>query len=83
MKQYTMRFSVEMMSRVLGVSRSGYYKWLKNKHSKARTLKLDEQVKEAFEQSKCRYGSPRVCIEVNKKRLDNKVSPATVYFGPN
>jgi transposase InsO family protein len=67
-----------MMSRVLGVSRSGYYKWLKNKHSKDHVLKLDEQVKEAFEQSKCRYGSPRVCIEVNKKRLDNKVSSATV-----
>jgi putative transposase len=78
MKRYTMRFSVEMMSRVLGVSRSGYYKWLKNNHSKDRTLKLDEQIKEAFEQSKSRYGSPRVCIDVNKKRLENKVSPATV-----
>jgi transposase InsO family protein len=78
MKRYVIRFPVEMMSRVLGVSRSGYYKWLKNNNSKDRALKLDGQIKEAFEQSKGRYGSPRVCIEVNKKRLEHKVSQATI-----
>lgn len=78
MKHYTKRFSVEMMSRVLGVSRSGYYKWLKISYSKERTLKLDEEIKEVFEQSKRRYGSPRVCKAVNKSRLDRKVSEATV-----
>lgn len=78
MSRYAMRFSVEMMSRVLGVSRSGYYKWLKISYSKESSLRLDEQIKEVFKQSKCRYGSPRVCQEVNKKRLENKVSPATV-----
>lgn len=78
MKRHAMRFSVEMMSRALGVSRSGYYKWLKVSDSKERTVKLDEQIKVVFEQSKCRYGSPRVCKEINKKRAENKVSPATV-----
>lgn len=78
MKRHAMRFSVEMMSRALGVSRSGYYKWLKISHSKERTVKLDEQIKLVFEQSKSRYGSPRVCKEINKKHVENKVSPATV-----
>lgn len=78
MKRYTMRFSVEMMSRVIGVSRSGYYKWLKISCSKEQTTKLDEEIKDVFEQSKRRYGSPRVCKELNKRRLDNKVSAATV-----
>jgi transposase InsO family protein len=78
MKHHAKRFSVEMMSRVLGVSRSGYYKWLKISCSKERALSLDEQIKVVFEQSKCRYGSPRVCKEINKKRLENKLSSATV-----
>jgi hypothetical protein len=57
MKHYTIRFSVEMMSKALGVSRSGYYKWLKTNQVKARRLKLDEVIKAVFVDSKCRYGS--------------------------
>lgn len=78
MKNHAKRFPVEMMSRVLGVSRSGYYKWVKISHSKERAMDLDEEIKAVFEQSKCRYGSPRVCKELNKKRRENKVSQATV-----
>lgn len=78
MKRHALRFSVEMMSRVLGVSRSGYYKWLKINSSKERFLKLDEQIKEVFERSKCRYGSPRVYKEVSKKCPQIKVSQSTV-----
>jgi putative transposase len=78
MKYQSKRYSVEMMPRVLGVSRSGYYKWLKSSHLKAQIEVLDKQIKDAFEQSACRYGSPRVCAAVNKKRSDKKVSSATV-----
>jgi putative transposase len=78
MKHYTIRFSVEMMSKALGVSRSGYYKWLKTNHVKENRLKLDEGIKAVFKDSKCRYGSPRVCEQLNKKRTDKKISVATV-----
>lgn len=78
MKQYVNRFSVELMSKVLGVSRSGYYKWLKNNQVKENRSKLDEGIKAVFKDSKCRYGSPRVCAQLNKKATDKKVSVATV-----
>lgn len=59
MKQNTTRFPVEMMSRALGVSRSGYYKWLKFSCTKTREIELNEEIKAAFERSNRRYGSPR------------------------
>ena len=78
MKQHTNRFSVEMMSKALGVSRSGYYKWLKTNQVKESRLKLDEGIKAVFKDSKCRYGSPRVCEQLNKKCTDKGVSASTV-----
>ena len=78
MKQHTARFPVDLMSRVLGVSRSGYYKWLKVSVSQAHKLDLDKKIKAIFSKSKSRYGSPRVCIELNKTCTDRKVSVATV-----
>jgi putative transposase len=78
MKHYRKRFSVEMMSRVLGVSRSGYYKWLKFSRTRERISRLDERIKKVFEQSKRRYGSPRLSKELKKKSPEKKVSVATV-----
>lgn len=48
--------------RVLGVARSGYYKWL---HAKPRTRSVDDavlaaEVKEVFDNHRGRYGAPRV-----------------------
>ena len=66
------------MSRVLGVSRSGYYKWLNVNEVKATRIKLDEEIKAAFEQNKRRYGSPRIWKYLTKKGTSKKVSAATV-----
>lgn len=60
MKEYSPRFSVEMMSRVLGVSRGGYYKWLKGNSLGGRYVELDADIKRVFESSRRTYGSPRV-----------------------
>jgi transposase InsO family protein len=78
MKQYANRFSVELMSKTLGVSRSGYYKWLNVNQVKENRSRLDEGIKAVFKASKCRYGSPRVCEQLNKKGRDKNVSVATV-----
>ncbi len=67
-----------MMSKSLGVSRSGYYKWLKINETKAMRLQLDEEIKAAFEHNKRRYGSPRLSDFLSKKGMDKKVSTATV-----
>jgi len=67
MKKYTTKFPVAMMSKILGVSRSGYYKWLINKPLlKLRSRQLDEHIKEAFSKSLMTYGSPRIVQYLDK-----------------
>lgn len=78
MKQYSICYPVELMSRVLGVSRSGYYKWLKNKSLNDRHLKLDKRIKVVFQQSKRTYGSPRLAQDLNRERNEKRISAATV-----
>ncbi len=51
---------------------------MKTNRVKEGRLRLDEGIKAVFQDSKCRYGSPRVCEQLNKKGTDKKVSVATV-----
>jgi transposase InsO family protein len=55
-----------MMCKVLGVSKSGYYSWLKRKPSKraVENQKLMEQIRQIHKKSKYTYGSPRVTEEL-------------------
>ncbi len=54
--------AVEMMCRLLGVMRSGYYAWKKQGQSARvqRDAVLFEKIKESYYQSKRRYGSPNI-----------------------
>ena len=71
-------FPVETMCRVLEVSTSGYYAWLRRKPSKRseRTAELTEMVQAAHEASRRTYGSPRVTKKL--KKAGEKVSEKTV-----
>lgn len=81
-------FPIEMMCRVLGVSRSGYYSWLKRKPSK-RTLEekeLMKQIKEIHKNSKETYGSPRIreelkksYVHVSRRRVARLMKKAGIY----
>lgn len=74
---HTNEFPVKKMSEVLSVSRSGYYKWLKNKEVNSVVKeRLNEQIKEAFEESRNTYGSPRIVLKLKKKNIE--VSESTV-----
>jgi len=71
------KYTVALMSKVLNVSRSGYYKWLKNlaiTTNKADTL--NNEIKSIFRASNKTYGSPRITIELRKKNI--KSSKSTV-----
>jgi len=59
---------VEKMCNVLGVARSGYYVWIKNKISKRELdkQKLQDQIKKLFSENKGAYGSPRLAIILNR-----------------
>jgi transposase InsO family protein len=62
-------FRVQGMCRVLGVSRSGFYRWRQHKEgSRAREdRQLLVQIRTVHEQSQRRYGSPRVYQALKKQ----------------
>ncbi len=64
-------FPIEMMCRVLDVSRSAYYIWLNSEPSQ-RTLenkRLTDQIRMVYNQSKQIYGSPRITKELNARNI--------------
>ncbi len=67
-RKYADQFRVTVMTRVLEVSRSAYYRWLRGDEpgprAKARA-KLDALVKATFEHFARRYGAPRITRHLN------------------
>ncbi|MBE7441689.1 MAG: IS3 family transposase [Flavobacteriales bacterium] len=59
------------MCLVLKVSRSGYYKWLSAVPSKRKLYQdfLKTEIKQVYQASKCRYGSPRITKELNMQGI--------------
>ena len=64
-------FPVTAMCRVLGVSTSGYYDWLKAPEStrSKEDAALATKISSAHERSRGRYGSPRVHAELRAKGI--------------
>lgn len=55
------------MCKVLTVSRSGYYKWLKRHQQEANAHQdLDFKIERCFKQSRNNYGSPRIAQDLEK-----------------
>jgi len=77
MKVHANEFPVKKMSEVFKVSRSGYYKWLKNRDDRqAKKADLDKMIKTVFERSRKTYGSPRVYDALSKEHV--QISKSTV-----
>ena len=69
MQSYEEEFSIERMSEMLGISRSGYYSFAKRLPSQQQ---LDEErlvvkIKEIYEASRQTYGSPRIHAELKEQ----------------
>ncbi len=61
-------FRVQTMCRVLRVSRSGYYRWRSSEGIRDREdRKLLVKIREVYQQSRGRYGSPRVYRELKEQ----------------
>jgi len=73
-----MKFPVEKMCKMLKVSKSGYYNWLKSGFSKLwlENQKLSLEIQAIFESSHHSYGSPRIKAEL--ETLGYKVSKPRV-----
>lgn len=77
-RDHLAKYPLEICCRVLEVSRSGYYAWLSRPASARATRRqqIVQQVKEVYQQSKGRYGSPRVSKEL--LATGQMVNPKTV-----
>lgn len=68
MKEHISQFPVEKMCKVLKVSCSGYYYWLKHpvgaRHLKSQQLLT--QIQQVYDRSQSRYGSPRIADDLNE-----------------
>nr|WP_236619688.1 IS3 family transposase [Bacillus sp. 1NLA3E] len=68
MKNHQHEFRVVKMCSVFGVSKSGYYDWLKRDESEQRMARkrLTEEIKNIYYKSKKRYGSIKITRELRK-----------------
>ncbi|MEK4179472.1 IS3 family transposase [Aeribacillus sp. FSL K6-1121] len=76
--QHHNEFLVVKMCQVFGVSRSGYYDWLKRAKSKQKERKeqLTQQIRNEYLKSRKIYGSPKITQELRKQGI--RVSQKTV-----
>lgn len=66
MKKYEKELNVEKMAKILGVSRSGYYDFLKRGESvrSEENRRLKTKIKEIYSMNRGVYGSPRIHAEM-------------------
>ncbi|APR66589.1 transposase [Thalassolituus oleivorans] len=66
--EYAGLFAIALMCRVLGVSRSGFYRWLDRDESdrKKRRNKMESLIKDTYEEFEAAYGAPRITKELNE-----------------
>jgi len=71
MAQRRYEFPVVMMSRVLSVSRAGFYAWLEREPSarSQRREALARHLEQAYHRYKRRYGAPRLTLELNAQGM--------------
>ena len=70
------KYSISEMCRILGVSRSGYYGFVKRMDKPARDLELSELIRECQQETKQTYGYRRVAILLERKGIHH--NPKTI-----
>lgn len=75
------KFSVEKMCKYLGVSRSGYYDWLKRKPSKRKTENAEilRVAQKSYEESKRIYGLDKLLAAVRISFLSVAAIAYTIF----
>jgi putative transposase len=75
MEEHKKTFPQNLMAKILGVSRSAFYKW-KNEDRSSKNLKVLRAIEDIHKASRKTYGSPRIFSQL--KALDFKVSKSKV-----
>ncbi|WP_143247651.1 IS3 family transposase, partial [Agaribacterium haliotis] len=67
-QDYIGQYDITLMCEVLGVHRSGFYRWRDKPKSdqEQRREKIEELVKETYEEFEAAYGAPRITQELNE-----------------
>ncbi len=70
------------MLKYLGVSKSGYYAWLKREPSDSaiQKQKVKDAIKEIYDESFCIYGAPKITKELHKRGLNTAERTVTRYM---
>ena len=76
------RISVSGVLKHLGVSKSGYYDWLKRKPSAQSKLKAEVQaaIKDVYDEYHSIYGAPKITDELHKKGFHTSERTVTRYM---
>lgn len=76
------RIRVSRVLKILGVSRSGYYDWLRRKPSNREKQKAEVQraIKDIYDASKRIYGAPKITAELHKMGFTTAESTVTRYM---
>jgi transposase InsO family protein len=77
MKALEAQYGVSAMCRTLAVSRSGYYGWCQTQRKAPAKARLDDEIREVYQEHRGRYGSPRVTRVLQKKSVrcsENRVA---------
>ena len=76
------RISVSGVLKHLGVSKSGYYDWLKGKPSNRSIMKQEvmENIKDIHDDSYCIYGAPKITEELHKRGFETSERTVTRYM---
>jgi len=76
------RISVSRVLKHLGVSKSGYYSWLKRLPSNQKILKAkaQQEIEHIYYESKCIYGAPKITHELHKRGFHTTERTVTRYM---
>ena len=71
MKDHSGKFPVKKMAKVLNISNSRYYSWLKNPYLKIRKdHDIGKRIEDIFEEKKKLYGSPRIHSDLKDEGIN-------------
>jgi len=70
------------MLKILGVSKSGYYDWLKRKPSKSSLYKskVKDAIKSIYDESHSIYGAPKITAELHKRGFNTAERTVSKYM---
>jgi transposase InsO family protein len=75
-------YTIEMMCRVLEVSRSSYHCWVSGKNVKRENHKqeMEKQIQDIYFEHKQRYGSPRIAAELRSRGVSASRQTVAKYM---